>query len=358
MKKRSIIITVVILFVFLLLIAIGGSCYYYFDGLKAIDPNAKENVTFEIKTGDATSIIVANLKKAGLIKSELPLKIYTKLHPGVPKAGSYVFSKSMTAKELYEHILEGKVTYDTVWVTFVEGKRLTSIADVISKNFPFTKEETIAKLDDKEYVKTLITKYDFLTDDILKEGIYHPLEGYLFPDTYEFISDITLEGIIERMLDNTATKLSLYKDQIDKSDKTIHELVTLASIVELEGARSNDRAGIAGVFYNRLKNGSTLGSDVTTYYAVGKDFSVDLSWNDLNSCNGYNTRGSCVPKLPIGPIANFGVNSLKAAIEPESHDYLFFVADKNGKTYFSKTNAEHEATTARLKREGLWYEYN
>lgn len=133
--------------------------------------------------------------------------------------------------------------------------------------------------------------------------------------------------------------------------------MTLASIVELEGARSDDRRGVAGVFYNRLSTGNTLGSDVTTYYAVGKDFTVYLTWDDLNSCNGYNTRGTCVKGLPIGPIASPSFASLKATLEPEIHDYLFFVADKNGKTYFTKTNAEHEAITAKLKREGLWFVY-
>ncbi len=357
MKKKRIILTAVGIFLFLFIAAIGTSLYIYFDGLKAIDKNAKENVSFEIKEGEATSKIIANLKETGLIKNELALKIYSKLNPGIPKAGSYIFTKSITPVEIYENILNGKVTYDTVWVTFVEGKRLSYIADVISKNFEFSKETVLARLDDKEYIKTLIKKYDFLTEDILKEEIYHPLEGYLFPDTYEFLSSVTLDEIIEKMLDNTASKLSKYQTEIDASPYSIHELLTLSSIVELEGARSKDREGVAGVFYNRLERGETLGSDVTTYYAVGKDFNVDLSWDDINSCNAYNTRGTCVKKLPIGPIATASLNSLQATIKPAKHDYLFFVADKNGKTYFSKTNSEHINTVSRLKKEGLWYEY-
>lgn len=341
----------------LLLLLIGGGFVYYNASLQEVDSDAKENITFVITPGEVANTIISNLKKEGLIKNELAMKIYVKLHNGSPQAGTYILTKSMSAKDIYQSFLDGKVTRDTTWVTFVEGKRLTYIASVISKNFGYPLEDVNKVLEDQEYIKTLIDRYDFLTDDILKPGIYHPLEGYLFPDTYEFLSDTSIKAIIEAMLDNTASKLSSYKETIANSKYSVHEIMTLASIVELEGARSDDRKGVAGVFYNRLKTGTTLGSDVTTYYAVGKDFSVDLSWDDIYSCNGYNTRGSCVPGLPIGPIATPSFASLQATLEPENHDYLFFVADKYGHTYFNKTNAEHEATVARLQREGLWFIY-
>lgn len=356
MKKKSIILVIICLFAFLL-IGVIGACVFYFSSLKPVDVNSKENIVFEVKTGEAANTIITNLYNKGLIKNELATKVYVKLNPGTPIAGSYVLTKSMSTKEIYKYILDGKVTRETIWVTFVEGKRLSYIRDVINKNFGFSKEEIDALLDDKEYIKELIDKYDCLTDDILNEKIYHPLEGYLFADTYEFEKNVTLKEIIERMLDNTESKLSGYEKEISESNLSIHEIMTLASIVELEGARSTDREGVAGVFYNRLRAHMTLGSDVTTYYAVGKDFSEDLTRSDLSSCNGYNTRGTCVSGLPVGPIATPSLNSLKATINPKSHDYYYFVADKNGKTYFSKTGSEHEATVARLKSEGLWFEY-
>jgi len=133
--------------------------------------------------------------------------------------------------------------------------------------------------------------------------------------------------------------------------------MTLSSIVELEGARSDDRYGVAGVFYNRLKSGWTLGSDVTTYYAVNKDFNVDLTWKDLSSCNGYNTRGTCVKGLPVGPIASPSLESIEAVLKPTSHDFYYFVADKYGKTYFNKTDSGHNKTIRELQSKGLWYTY-
>lgn len=357
MKKKSIILIILGLFAFLALGMIGGGLVFYQSNLKAVDVTDSENITFTVTAGEPANKIIENLKKEGLIKSELAMKVYVKLHPGTPQAGSYVFNRSMDVEDIYKSFLDGKVTRDTIWVTFVEGKRLTYIADVISKNFDFTVEEVDEILNDREYLAELIEKYDFLTQAILDEKIYNPLEGYLFPDTYEFLSDVSIKGIIERMLDNTNAKLSAYTSEIDKSKYSIHELMTLASIVELEGARSSDRKGVAGVFYNRLTQGMALGSDVTTYYAVKKDFSVDLSQSDLDTCNGYNTRGSCVKGLPIGPIATPSLASLKATLEPTSHDYLFFVADKNGKTYFTKTNSEHEQIVRKLKNEGLWFTY-
>ena len=133
----------------------------------------------------------------------------------------------------------------------------------------------------------------------------------------------------------------------------------MASIVELEGANSDDRKGVAGVFYNRLQNDWALGSDVTTYYAEQIEMSDrDLYQAELDEVNDYNTRPAAMAgKLPVGPICNPGVESLKAAIDPEEHDYFFFVADKYKKTYFTKTNNEHIAIINKLKREGLWYVY-
>lgn len=357
MKKRTIILIIIIsLFTFLLLCC-GGAALYYFNSLNPVDESATENIEFSVKKGESTSAILSNLKQAGLIKSELTMKIYVKMHPGTPQAGDYILTKKMSAGEIYNNIISGKVTYDTVWVQFVEGKRLTYYADVISENFGYSKEEVLKTLDDREFIKTLINKYDFLTEEILDDKIYHPLEGYLFADKYEMTKDASIKDIITRLLDETQSKLSSFEGQIENSQYSIHELMTLASIVELEGARSKDREGVAGVFYNRLRAGWTLGSDVTTYYAVNKDFSTDLTVSDLNSCNGYNTRGSCVKGLPAGPIATPSFASIKATLNPESHDYFYFVADKNGNTYFNKTDAEHNREVARLKSEGLWFEY-
>ena len=156
------------------------------------------------------------------------------------------------------------------------------------------------------------------------------------------------------MLDEMNNKLKDLKEDITNSKYNIHELITLASIVELEGSNSNDRAKVAGVFYNRLKSGWSLGSDVTTYYAEKKDDWSGLTYNELNKCNSYNTRGNCVKGLPIGPICNPGLESIKAVINPEITDNYYFVADCDGKTYLNKTESGHNSTIKKLKNEKKW----
>ncbi|HOB26471.1 MAG TPA: endolytic transglycosylase MltG, partial [Bacilli bacterium] len=185
-------------------------------------------------------------------------------------------------------------------------------------------------------------------------NIYYPLEGYIFPDTYNIKKTATIKEVIETMLDEMETKLEPYKTDISTSNKSVHSLLTLASMVELEAVSAEDRKVLAGVFTNRLTLGMTLGSDVTTYYAVQKDMTDDLTLSDLATCNGYNTRGTCVPGLPVGPIASPSLSSIQAAVNPDSTDYLYFVADKNSKLYFAKTLDEHNNNIAYLKSHDLW----
>ena len=347
------IIKFIIVCIIIFAIIIIGSFVYYNDSLKPVDKGNNEPIEFVVNDGDAGITIINNLKSKNLIKSELTGKIYLKLHPLKAQAGTYELTKSMTIDQIFKTLEKG---IPNVWITFVEGKRIDYFAEEISKKFDYSKDEVMQKLDDKTYVTKLINKYDFLTDEVLKEGIYHPLEGYLFADTYSFDAHEKLESIIETMLDNTKDKLS--KIDFSKTTYSKHQILTLASIVELEGSQSSDRNGIAGVFYNRINQNMSLGSDVTTYYGAKKDFSQDLTVSELNSCNPYNTRGTCVKGLPIGPIASPSIKSIEAAVNPTMSDNLFFVADKNGKTYFSKTNGEHEKIVNELKSQGLWYVYN
>jgi UPF0755 protein len=168
------------------------------------------------------------------------------------------------------------------------------------------------------------------------------------------------------MLDEFGKQILPYEDKISSSPYTLHQLLTLASIVELEGVNTVNneldgdiRAQVASVFYNRLNAGWSLGSDVTTYYAVKVSMSErELYTAEFNACNSYNTRATCMAgKLPVSPICNPGLESLVATFNPSTTDYFYFVADKNKKTYFTKTNSEHLALVSSLKNSGLWYEY-
>ena len=363
MKKKILIILGIILV--LIVIASVGLVVFYKTNLEAVDNNLKEVtdqdvVLFVVNSGDSTKTIIDNLEKAGLIKNKYAAYAYLKLHHASLQAGTYELNKGMSFSDIIDKMAAGDIANNTVTVTFIEGKRLVNYVKIISSNFGYSEEEILTKMNDKEYLKGLIDEYWFLTDDILNDKLYYALEGYLAPDTYTFYEDASIKDIVSILLDETSKKLEPYKEEISKSKYSIHEIITLASIVELEGNNSNDRAGVAGVFYNRLNNGMSLGSDVTTYYGARVELSDrELYQYEIDALNDYNTRHpSMAGKLPVGPICSPSTDSLIATIEPEEHDYLFFVADINKNTYFTKTNAEHEAKIAELKQKGLWFNYD
>ena len=353
MKK---IIKLLVLVCTIVIVILVGSYFYL------ISSHGKDKkVIINISEGQTYTTIANLLKENNLIKSEIAYKIYVKLNkPQNLEHGDYILNESYNIKELIETLEKGSVNLNaTKTVTFVEGKNMRYIISKITSEFNITEEEVLNKLNDSDYLDSLISKYWFLTDAIKDKDIYYSLEGYLFPDTYEFYETSSVEDIFRTMLNNMENKLSKYKDEIENSKYSIHEMLTLASIIELEASSASDRKGVAGVFYNRLENGWSLGSDVTTYYAERIDnWSRDLRKSELNKCNKYNTRSSCMAgKLPVSPICNPGIKSIEATIEPTKHNYFYFVADKYGKTYFSKTDSEHTKTVSKLKRDGLWIEY-
>jgi len=355
MKNKKMLIFIPIILVVILIISFIGILLYQ---LSPVDSNNEDIIEFTVESGWGKSTVVHELNKQGLIRSEFFGKVLVKLTNKELYAGTYKLSKDLSVSEILEKISnQENIENESITITFVEGKRLEYFVKLISDNFEYTESVINEKLNDREYLESLIDKYWFITTDIFNENIYYPLEGYFYPDTYEFKVNSTLDEIIEKLLNNMDEKLKGYKEEIETGKYKIHEYLTLASIVELEGINSLDRAGVAGVFYNRLDSGMTLGSDVTTYYAVKKDFSSDLTISELNSCNGYNTRGTCVSGLPVGPICSASLSSISAVIEPESHDYYYFVADKNRKTYFSKDGVEHNKTVADLKSQDLWFTY-
>lgn len=315
-----------------------------------------------IPMGSGSSQIAKILKSNNLIKSEVVFKIYVKLNKVTNfQAGTYYLKESMNVKEITEMLQTGKM-YDPnqITITYLEGKPIWWLAEAIANKTNNTEEDVYAVLANEEYIDTLIEKYWFLTDEIKNENIYYPLEGYLFPDTYSISNeDAKVEEIFEKMLDRTEEVLEEYRVEIEESKYTLHEILTLASVIETECMNDADRKNVASVFYNRLNLGMSLGSDVTTYYSVKVDMGDrDLYQKEIDTYNPYNTRGPNMEgKLPVGPISSIGKASIEAAIEPNSTDYLFFVADKNGKLYFTKTNSEHEQVINELQENGLWYEY-
>lgn len=338
--------------------------YFLYEwGLKPVT-NKNTPVEFTITPGQTYLTIAKELKEKNLINSEFVYKIYVKLKkPSNFRAGTFSLNQNMGVKKIIDALSnDSELTTESITITFPEGKNMRGIAKIIQNKTNNKEQEIFELLKNEEYLKELIEEYWFLDESILNTKLYYSLEGYLFPDTYEFKNkNVTVKEIFKKMLDQTGKKLEPLKDEIEKSDYTLHEILTLASIVESEGTSVEDRSGVAGVLYNRLKSGWSLGCDATTYYGAKVDIGTrDLTLEELSELNDYNTRAVNVKmagKIPVGPICNPGIVSIKAAIEPQKNDYYYFVSDKNRKTYFTKTEAEHNKMIDQLRREGLWYEY-
>ena len=349
---------IIIIILGVLLVSLFAVGFYYNYQVSPVSRDS-EKVMVEIKEGSIYSI-GDTLYENNLIKSTLIFKIYVKLN-GVNdlKASTYELNRNMKLSEIID-ILEKGNSYnpDEIRVTFKEGLNVRKIAKIVEENTNNKYEDFINLMDDNNYIDSLISKYWFLTDEIKNEKIYYPLEGYLFPNTYAFLNkDVDVKTIVETMLDETDKQLTKYKEAIENSEYYVHKLLTLASIVELEGASADDRASVAGVFYNRIKDGWTLGSDVTTYYYLKiDDFKVTLTDAlGLRDCdNAYNTRCTSFVGLPVGPISNPGVESIDGTIDYKKHKYYYFVADCSGKTYLNKDITGHYNTINKLKRENNW----
>lgn len=308
-----------------------------------LTPSGRSNVpvTFVVNKGDDKKTIINNLKEAKLIKSKYATIIYVILSNNKNlQAGSYEFSRDMSTQDIIKSLGKGDVIKEykpSARVTLKEGVTLKEYIKLICDNTDLNYDDAIKKVNDKSFLKGLIADYWFLTEDILDEDIYYPLEGYLFPETYDFYKDTTIEQVIRKMLNVTSDKLSSIKDKMLNNKMSVHELITIASIAEKEANTSDDRRMVSQVIYKRLDMNMSLGMDVTSYYGVQKSMSETLTKVDLNDKNPYNTRVVTFIGLPVGPICNPSLDSINAALEPANTDYVYFIADVlTGKVYFAK----------------------
>lgn len=329
-KKVAIISSIVIVIICIIL--------YLFLGLRSVSKESVQ-VKFNVRAGENKVKIISNLKSAGLIRSRASALAYVFLNPKLNlQAGTYTLDKSMDTKQIIKNINDGKIDeiVATKKITFVEGRRITDYLKQIEVNFGIKYDDMIKKLKDENFLDELINKYDFLTSEIKNKSIYYSLEGYFYPDTYEFYENTSFENIINVVLNNLNQKLSTVSN-LSGSKYSVHEILTMASIIEQEAVTTDDRAKVSQVIYKRLDNNMSLGMDVTAYYGVQKSLKEPITQGDLNSSNPYNTRLTSFIGLPVGPICNPSIISINAALNPASTNYEYFYADiTTGKVYFSE----------------------
>lgn len=346
-KKEVKLVRRIVLTIFLfLLIVVGISGFigykYVKSSLEPLDPNSEELISVQIPIGSGLDSISTNLEKSGIIKNAKIFKYYAKFkNESDFQAGDYSLTKSMTFDEIIKSLKNGKVYRKPVFtMTVPEGLTLEQIGAVVAKKTSYTADEFFALVTNNDFVDRMMVKYpNLLTEEIKGPNVRYALEGYLFPATYPFYEEKpSLEEIVETMLTNTDKTMANYSETLQSEDKSVHWLLTFASLLEEEATAQTDRALIASVFYNRLQAKMPLQTDPTVLYALGSHKERVL-FEDLEVDNPYNTYK--IQGLPPGPIANAGKSSIEAVLDPSKTNYLYFLADKEGENHFSKTYEEH-----------------
>ena len=289
-----------------------------------------------IEKGQTGSEIADMLFERGLIRSTQGFKLWLYLSGTNDKlqTGHYQIPNKVTVRELISLLQEGHV--ESIRVTIPEGYTVGDIAIVLEKNQIMKAKDFLAEA--KTYVP-----YPYMKGT--KPATY-PVEGFLFPSTYEIPVGATPREVIQMIADEMNRYLTpAVKKQIQAQHMSIHDFVTLASIVERESLFDADRPTIAGVFKKRLAHGIPLQSDATISYVLGYA-KENVTIGDTQLQSPYNTYVS--KGLPPGPIANPGKKSLDAVLHSENTDYLYFVADKEGHNHFSKTYEEHLAEVNKI----------
>ena len=332
------------LIILLIIVAIStGGLAWYLLGLGPADPSSAEEVTVQIPEGSGAGDIVYILNDAGLVKNMTCARINARIGGyDTLQANSYVFYPTMTFKEIMTAINTGDFDFVSK-KSFVlkDGATIPQAAEELAKVIPQSKEEILDIWNDKDFVQTQIDKYWFLDKVVLGKDIMYPFEGYFFPDTY-FLTDenASVEEITTMMLDSMDKVLTEKKDDIKASGFSVHEFLSLASVVTSEGGTMyEDAPKIAGVFINRLEKDSPLQSDVTVNYALQQK-RVDVSIADTETDSKYNTYK--YTGLPVGPICAVPELDMDAVLNYEKSDYLFFYATPEGEVLYGKTSEEHQ----------------
>ena len=344
-KKKNNKTTLVVVLLLIIVLLVGGMCLFVSSNIKPVGGSNLENKMVTIEDNWYGKKVLQYLDEEGVIRNGDIAYLYAKIK-NIPlnfKAGTYDVNTSLSFEDLVAYLSDGtNAIQDTVSVKFIEGWRAKDFANAISEAINLNYDDIMASWNDEAYVRSLMADYPFLTEEMFDTDVKCLLEGYLFPDTYEFFKNTTIDNVTKRLLDSTLAVYNEYKDGFDSSRYSIHELFTLASIVQRETGNTSDMAKVASVFYNRLDEGMQLQSSVTVCYAL--DIGLGEDWTKCeiiqDSSDPYNTYQ--VQGFPPGAICNPGKDAIKAVLYPEETDYFFFIGDVcgDGGTIFAKTYGE------------------
>ena len=346
-KETSIIKKIMKYFMIALLVIVLVGGFFTWNYIKGetqpVDTAQTELVSFEIEQGASVKEVSKALEKEGIIRNSKLFNFYLKFkNVSGFKSGLYHVSKSMTLDEIIAELSgQGKdKDQNATKVLIREGEQLTEIAKEVEKSTKYSAEDFMAKVQDEDFLRYLVQKFPkLLTQSYNGYQVKYVLEGYLFPATYDMNDSKTLQMLITEMVAKTDEVMSKYYDKILASDYTLQEIMAMASLIEKEGTKLEDRKKISSVFHNRIKQNMKLQTDVSVQYALGEHKEA-LSLEDLEVDSPYNLYQNY--GVGPGPYNSPSEDSIVAALEPEKTDYLYFLADIHTKEiYYAKTYEEH-----------------
>ena len=351
------------LLIFLALISAGGYFGYQYvqSSLQPVDADSKQYVTVQIPEGSNVQEIGKTLEDAGLIKHGLVFSLYAKYKNYADlKSGYYNLQKSMSTEDIIHELQKGGTAEAQepvlATLTIPEGYTIDQMAQAVGQlqgdfKEPLTADAFLAKVQDDNFISQEVAKYHSLLESLptKESGVRYRLEGFLFPATYSIKESTTIESLIDEMLAAMDKTLAPHYSTIKSKNLTVNELLTIASLVEKEGAKTDDRKLIAGVFYNRLNLGMPLQSNIAILYAQGKlgqkisladDAGIDTSID--SPYNVYTNLG-----LMPGPVDSPSLDAIESSINQTKSENLYFVADvTDGKVYYASNKEEHDRNVA------------
>ncbi len=326
----------------ILALVVGFAGYKYVtEALQPLEPESTEIVEVEIPIGTSTKGITQILEDEKIIKNATIFNYYIKTQNVSDfQAGFYELSPSMKLDDIIAKLQEGGSSVPDQKILIKEGDTAEEIATEIEAKTDFTAAQFLELLNNPEFLASATAQFpDLLTEATQRTDTRYKLEGYLFPATYDYLLGSTLEEIVMQMLQKANDVIVPYKDQIAAKGYTIHQILTIASLVEKEGVTPEDRAKIASVFFNRLAIDMPIQSDISILYALNEHKEL-VTFEDLEIDSPYNLYKNT--GMGPGPFDSPSEGAIQATLNPATTNYLYFVADtKTGIVYFAETYEQH-----------------
>ncbi|MCH3904603.1 MAG: endolytic transglycosylase MltG [Lactobacillus sp.] len=333
----------------LVLIVLFGGLYIH-HAMQPVDRHSDRYVAVDIPVGATNRDIAEILQEKHVIHSAKVFNLWLKVKSESNfQAGKFYVSPSMNTQQIVRQLQGSGNRPVSGYLLVREGETIDQIGTAIGKSTKYSKQDFLKLMKDKQFVQKLAKKHPkLLTSSMKSKHVRYHLEGYLFPARYEIYRGSTLKELVEQMVAKTNQVMTPYYSQIKRKDLTVHQVLTLASLVEREGVKTSDRRKIAGVFFNRLDADMPLQSDISVMYALNKHkHSLTIKDTKVKSpYNLYKHKG-----YGPGPFNNPSLDSISAVLHPadRSSNYLYFVADlKTGKVYYSHTLNQHLKKNASL----------